>query len=133
MVDKKQAKLDYKLSNRPMGIYQIRNTQNDKVWVNHSLNLPGSFNGDRTKLNGGFHPARNLLADWKLFGEDSFVFEILEEVFPRTDPNYDYKADLIFLEDLWIEQLQPFADKGYNEPKKSTEERLQMIRENRKL
>jgi hypothetical protein len=36
------------------------------------------------------------------------------------------------LEDLWLEKLLPYSEKGYNEPKKTTEERLQMIRANRK-
>lgn len=132
-MDRKEAKRQYKLSHRPMGVYQVRNTANDKVWVNSSLNLTGSFNGDRVKLNAGFHPAVKLLADWKVFGEEAFVFEILEEVFPRSEPDYDYKGDLVFLEDLWLEKLAPFGEAGYNEPKKSREERLQMIRANRKI
>lgn len=119
--------MEYKMSVRPMGVYQIRNLQNDAVWVNSSLNLPGSFNGDRVKLNGGFHPARRLLPDWKEFGEENFVFEILEEVQPRSDPGYDYKADLEFLEDLWLENLAPYDESGYNERKKTREERLRMI------
>jgi hypothetical protein len=133
-MDRKEATLQYKLTFRPMGVYQVRNLLNDKIWIHHSLNLPGSFNGDRTKLNGGFHPALKLLADWKELGEDNFVFEIIEEVFPRPEPGYDYKADLIFLEDLWIEKLEPFGEKGYNEPKKTREERLRMIaQKNRKF
>lgn len=132
-IDKKEAKLQYKLTPRPMGVYQVRNLLNDKVWIHHSLNLPGSFNGDRTKLNGGFHPARKLLEDWKALGEDKFVFEILEEVFPRSEPGYDYKADLIFLEDLWLEKIAPYDDRGYNERKKTREERLRMIAANKSL
>ena len=126
-MDRKEAKLQYKLTPRPMGVYQVRNILTDKIWIHHSLNLPGSFNGDRVKLNGGFHPAVKLLADWKEFGEENFAFELLEEVSPRSEPGYDYKADLLFLEDLWIEKLEPFGEKGYNEPKKTREERLRMI------
>lgn len=132
-MDRKEAKREYKLSHRPMGVYQVRNTANDKVWVNSSMNLTGSFNGDRVKLDTGNHPSPKLQADWKDSGADSFVWEILEEVYPRSEPDYDYKADLIFLEDLWLEKLAPYGDAGYNERKKSTEERLQMIRANRKI
>ena len=74
-----------------------------------------------------------LQADWNEFGEDAFEFETLEDVVPRTDPNYDYAADLEMLEDLWLEKLEPYGDKGYNERKKTREERLQMIAANRKL
>lgn len=132
VVDRKEARLQYKLGHRPMGVYQVRNLVSDKIWINSSLNLPGSFNGDRVKLNSGFHPAVELLADWKEFGEENFVFEILEEIFPRSEPGYDYKADLVFLEDLWIEKIGPFGDKGYNEPKKTREERLRMIAQKNK-
>lgn len=131
-VDRKEARLQYKLGHRQMGVYQVRNLLNDKIWINSSLNLPGSFNGDRVKLKSGFHPSVSLLADWKEFGEENFVFEILEEIFPRSEPGYDYKADLVFLEDLWIEKLEPFGDKGYNEPKKTREERLRMIAQKNK-
>jgi hypothetical protein len=132
-MDRKEAKLQYKLSHRPMGVYQVRNTVNDKVWINSSLNLPGSFNGDRVKLNGGMHhKSPKLMKAWKEFGEESFVWEILEEVFPRSEPGYDYKADLEFLEDLWLEKLEPYGENGYNEPKKTREERLRMIAQNRK-
>lgn len=127
-MDRKEAKLQYKLSHRPMGVYQVRNTVNDKVWINSSLNLPGSFNGDRVKLNAGsHHKSPKLMEAWKKFGEDNFVWEILEEVFPRSEPGYDYKADLVFLEDLWLEKVQPYGENGYNEPKKTREERLRMI------
>lgn len=133
-MDRKEAKLQYKLSHRPMGVYQVRNTVNNKVWINSSLNLPGSFNGDRAKLKvGTHHKSPKLIKAWKEFGEDSFVWEILEEVFPRSEPGYDYKADLVFLEDLWLEKLEPYGENGYNEPKKTREERLQMIRANRKI
>lgn len=133
-MDRKEAKLQYKLSHRPMGVYQVRNTVNDKVWINSSLNLPGSFNGDRVKLStGSHHKSPKLMEAWKEFGEESFVWEILEEVFPRSEPGYDYKADLGFLEDLWLEKVRPYGENGYNEPKKTREERLQMIRANRKI
>jgi hypothetical protein len=133
-MDRKDAKLRYKLSHRPMGVYQIRNTANDKVWINSSLNLTGSFNGDRVKLNGGsHHKSPELMRAWKEFGEQNFVWEILEELPPRSDPGYDYRPDLEFLEDLWLEKVEPYGDAGYNEPKKTREERLRMIaQKNRK-
>jgi hypothetical protein len=53
-------------------------------------------------------------------------------LFPRENPDYDYKSDLEVLEDLWLEKLEPYGDKGYNERKKTREERLRMIAANRK-
>jgi hypothetical protein len=130
-MDKKQAKLAYKASRRPMGIFVIRNLVNDKVFVGSSADLGAMFNRIRFQLAAGSHPNKALEADWKRYGGDRFTFEVLEEVVPREDPNYDYAADIEILEDLWLEKLEPFGDKGYNEPKKTREERLRMIAANR--
>ncbi|HVQ57251.1 MAG TPA: GIY-YIG nuclease family protein [Pyrinomonadaceae bacterium] len=131
-MDKKAAKLYYKASRRPMGIFLIRNLVNDKVFVGSSMDLPAMFNRIRFQLFGGAHPNKELESDWKLFGADKFTFEVLEAIVPRDDVNYDYKADLETLEDLWLEKLEPYGEKGYNEKKKTREERLRMIAANRK-
>lgn len=126
-MDRKAALLEYKLSHRPMGVFQIRNTKNEKVFVDSSLNIPGKINRHRFQLIAGSHPSRSLQADWNEYGSEVFEFETLEDVTPREDPAYDYASDLEFLEDLWLEKLEPYGDKGYNERKKTREERLRMI------
>jgi hypothetical protein len=132
-MDKRTAKLEYKLSHRPMGVFQIRNKVNDKVLVDSSPNIPGKINRVTFQLNAGSHPSRSLQSDWNTLGKDAFEFETLEDVQPRSDANYDYAADIETLENLWLEKLEPYGDKGYNERKKTREERLQMIAANRKL
>jgi len=52
-------------------------------------------------------PSKTLQLDWSELGENKFEFEIVEEVFPRSDPNYHYAADVEFLEDLWLEKIEP--------------------------
>ena len=71
------------------------------------------------------------MSKWREFGADKFAFEILDELTPQADPAHDYRADLAFLEELWLEQLQPYGERGYNEKKKDKEERLRMIARNR--
>jgi GIY-YIG catalytic domain len=131
-MNKKAAKLDYKASRRPMGIFLIRNLVNDKIFVGSSIDLPAMFNRIRFQLFGGAHPNKELESDWKLYGAGKFTFEVLEEIPPRDDVNYDYKADLETLEYLWLEKLEPYGEKGYNEKKRTREERLRMIAANRK-
>jgi hypothetical protein len=131
-MDKRAAKRDYKLSHRQMGVFQVRNTLDQKVYVDSSLNIPGKINRLTFQLNAGSHPSASLQAAWNELGSGSFVFETLEEVLPRTDVNYNYAADLEVLEDLWLEKLEPYGDRGYNQRKKTREERLQMIAANRK-
>ena len=132
-MDRKSALLEYKLSHRPMGVFQIRNTATGKVFVDSSTNIPGKINRHRFSLNAGLHRSAGLQKDWNEFGEAAFEFETLEPVEPRDDQNYNYAADLEVLEDLWLEKLEPYGDKGYNERKKTREERLGMIAANRKL
>lgn len=132
-MDKKAAKLAYKASRRPIGVFQIRNLANGKVFVGSTMDLTAMFNRIRFQLYAGAHPNKPLEADWKQYGTGKFEFEILEEIFPREDLNYDYAADLETLEDLWLEKLEPYGEKGYNEKKKTREERLRMIADNRKM
>jgi hypothetical protein len=131
VVNKKEAVFEYKNTHRPMGVFQIRNTRNDKVFVDSSVNVAGKINRHRFALNAGLHALKSLQADWSELGESAFEFETLEPVEPRDDPKYDYKADLAVLEDLWLEKLEPYGERGYNERKKTREERLQMIAANR--
>lgn len=130
-MNKKELKREYKQTLQPMGVFQIRNLVNEKFFVGSTLNLNGVFNKHRFQLNAGIHPSKTLQADWNELGADKFAFEILEEVSPRENPEYDYKSDVECLEDLWLEKLEPYADKGYNEPKKTREERLRMIATNK--
>jgi len=126
-MDKKEAKLAYKASRRPMGVFLIRNLVNDKIFVGATMNLDAMFNRIRFQLYAGSHPVKDLESDWKQLGASKFSFEVLEQINPREDPNYNYAADLETLEDLWLEKLEPYGEKGYNEPKKTREERLRMI------
>lgn len=132
-MDKKAEKLAYKASRRPVGIFAIRNLVNNKIFVGSTLDLTAMFNRIRFQLAAGAHTNKALEADWKYYGAPKFEFEVLEEIAPREDPNYNYVPDLEVLEDLWLEKLQPYDDKGYNERKKTREERLRMIASNRSV
>ena len=116
-----------------MGVFQIRNTANDKVFIDSSTNVPGKINRHRFALNMGSHASKSLQTDWNELGETAFEFETIKPVEPRDDANYDYSADINVLEDLWLEKLEPYGERGYNERKKTREERLRMIAANRKL
>jgi hypothetical protein len=128
---KKELKREYKQNHLPMGVFQIYNLVNNKVLVGASLNLPGILNRHKFQLTAGIHPNRTLQSEWNEWGSKNFAFEILDELQPNPDPNHDYSADLAFLEDLWLEKLEPYDDRGYNDRKLGREERLRMIAANR--
>ena len=128
---KRDLKKEYQQNHTPMGVYQIRNIVNNKVLIGAALNLPGSINGHRFQLNLGGHRNKSLQSEWNQFGSDSFLFEILDELAATEGPDHDYRPDLAFLEELWLEKSQPYGERGYNERKKGTEERLRLISQNR--
>ena len=120
MINRKAALLEYKMSHRLMGVYQIRNTVTEKVWIDSSINVPAKFNRYRLQLAAGLHPSKALQADWDEFGESAFAFEILEHLEPQDDPSYDYTSDLKIMKEIWMEKVEPYADSGYNQRKKTT-------------
>ena len=116
-----------------MGVFQIRNKASEKVFVDSSTDVDGKINRHKFQLNAGVHPTASLQNDWNRLGASAFEFEVLEPVEPRSDPAYDYASDLETLKDLWLEKLEPFGERGYNERKLTREERLRTMRANRKL
>ena len=65
-------------------------------------------------LGSGHHENKILQQEWNEYGADKFVFEILEEVKVRDDPNFNLDDELTLLEEIWLEKLQPFGERGYN-------------------
>lgn len=123
----KQLKQAYKQTALPMGVCQIRNTTNDRIFLVSGKNLPGLINRHRFQLQHGGHPNKELQHDWQLFGENNFAFEIVEELIPPSELHFDAKRELEEMEDLWLAELQPFGERGYNQRKLSREEKLRRI------
>jgi hypothetical protein len=112
---RRELKREYKESRRPMGVFQVRNTATGRILVDASVNLPAIFNRLRAQLGlGAYLKNRALQADWDELGADAFAFEVLEELEPPDAPGYDPTGDLQAMRELWIEQLQPFGERGYN-------------------
>ena len=62
----------------------------------------------------GGHRKEALQKDWNEHGEDNFRFEILSEIEQKEGDNTDYNKEVKKLEEMFIEELKPFGDKGYN-------------------
>lgn len=118
-MDQRTLKREYKESEIPMGVYRIWNKQGDRSLVGSSLNLRGILNRSRQELKLGGHRNRELQCDWNALGEEAFEFEILDTLPPRNEPGYDVRRELKVLEDLWLERLEPYEDRGYNKRPKS--------------
>ena len=97
-----------------MGVFQIRNTSNNKIFVSSSTNIKAMFNRCKAELNFGGHKNLELQSDWNNLGEQNFVFEILSEIKYDEEKKIDSAKEVKLLEQMFIDELQPFEDKGYN-------------------
>ena len=113
-MDRKALKREYKETQRPAGIFRVRNTVHDKSFIGASVDLPSMLNRQQAQLRLGGHPNRALQADWNELGPDAFEFETLDTLAPQDEPDYRPKDDLKALEELWLERLAPFGERGYN-------------------
>lgn len=117
MTDKKELKKQYKMTPPPMGVYQIKNLANGKILVGSTPNINGKTNSFRFQLRAGSHMNSELQKDYNISGDDNFVFEIVDLLEPKEETNYSYSEELKVFEEMWIEKLQPFDERGYNKRK----------------
>jgi hypothetical protein len=118
MKTKKELKEEYKQMKFRMGVFQIRNTINNKIFIESSTDLVAIWNRQRFQLNFGNHHNTALQADWKEFGEDNFKYEILGEIEENERETVNYNKEVKVLERLFMEDLQPYDARGYNIRKK---------------
>ncbi|MCU7499487.1 MAG: DUF2087 domain-containing protein [Ignavibacteria bacterium] len=118
---RKEIIRDYKEKDRPtMGVYQLRNLKNGKIFLGSGKNLEAKRNLHMVALKEwGLHEIKELQEAWNELGEKGVAFEILDVLEPKKDApvNYNYAKDIAFLEEMWLEKLQPYDDKGYNKRK----------------
>jgi group I intron endonuclease len=114
MKSKQDIKREYKERKKPAGVFQVKNTTNGKILLGSSMNLEGPLNAHKFMLTIGKHRNEALQKEWNEYGGDKFVFEILEEVKVKDDPNFNLEDELTLLEQIWIEKLQPFGERCYN-------------------
>jgi group I intron endonuclease len=122
-MNKKELIKEYKQTVRPMGIYQITNKKNGKLFIGSAKDLAGRMNSNKFQLRNGMHFNKEMQKDFNDVGEDFFSFDIIDHLTPKEDLNYDYSEDLKILEEMWLEKLQPYVEKGYNTPKLQKKER----------
>jgi hypothetical protein len=118
---RKEINREYQERVKPSGVFQVKNLMTGKVLLGSSLNLEGPLNKHRFMLRINSHANRELQKDWNELGSEQFSFEILETVQIRDHPNFNLKDELTLLEEIWLEKLQPFGQRGYNDSPKIRE------------
>lgn len=87
------------------GIYKIVNKTNGKCYVGSAVNFYQRWHTHKSDLKLGKHHSKHLQRAWNLHGEESFEFEVIEEV---------EKELLIQREQYWIDLLSAYGENGYN-------------------
>lgn len=103
---KKELTEQYKQMKKPMGVFIIRCNKNNKCYIQATADLKGVMNGAFVRLQGKFHPYKELQKEWNEYGADNFTMEILEQLkYDDDEAKTDYSEELELLRMIWEEKL----------------------------
>ena len=106
VTDRKELQSQYKEREVLGGVYAIRNTIQNKLFLDVTADLHGMQNrfAFAQKTGSGLH--LKLQQDWAAQKGEGFVFEILDEmVKSREQSNAAFLEELNLLKDMWLEKL----------------------------
>lgn len=89
------------------GIYLIRNTKTNKVYIGSSIKLSARKQRHFKNLTEGIHHSKKLQNSFNKYGIDCFIFECIEE-YEDID-----NQELIRREQYWIDYYDSYHN-GYN-------------------
>lgn len=114
MIDKNEIKRKYKEFKPTIGVYKIENKATGKFFIGSNLNIEARFNRYKMEATWGLEQNIDFFNDLKKYGYDGFTFTIIDKIKPKDDPNYNYRKELLELEEMWLNELQPYGERGYN-------------------
>lgn len=92
------------------GIYQIRNTVNGKVYVGSAIKILKRWREHKTSLRKGVHHSKHLQKAWVKYGEECFVFEVIEFIEPYLFYEVFAERELFWQNNRKVDN----PDYGYN-------------------
>lgn len=87
-----------------IGIYQLRNTKNEKLYIGSSCNLKKRKSSHFLLLRKNKHHSKKLQNAYNKYGADSFIFEVLEIC---------SKENILLIEQQYLDKYDVYK-KGYN-------------------
>lgn len=103
--DRKSAVAAYKERKVEAGIYAVRCTASDQVWVGSAPDLSTIQNRIWFTLRQGRNSHRSLQEAWTAHGSEAFAFEVVDRLTDADDPSYIRNAALKSLHGEWREKL----------------------------
>ena len=114
MINKKQAKEDYKSKRQPAGIFAVHNLHDNKMFIGTSKDLPSVLKRFEFTLMIGSFPYQKLIDDYKKLGKDKFEIKVLDELEIKDETEQEIDKELKTLEEMWIEKLKKDGVSFYN-------------------
>lgn len=84
---------------RRFGAYKIVNSVNQRVYVGSTVDLSKRRWKHESELKLNRHYSKELQTDYNTYGEETFVFEVLE---------FCQEADLVQTEQRYIDEIKPY-------------------------
>lgn len=102
--DRKEAIRKFKERKPRAGVFAVRCAATPRTWVGSAQNLDATKNRFWFCLRNGDHPDKSLQIEWNARGEQTFQYEILEEL--QDDLSPLAITDLLKeKKDYWIARL----------------------------
>jgi hypothetical protein len=83
------------------GIFAVRCSGTDDVWVGSSPNLDAARNSLWFQLRGGLHRNSSLQGAWKQYGEQTFALDVLEQ--------FEEDTSTLLLNDLYTRKKKEWV------------------------
>lgn len=107
------------------GVYEIKCTTNNKVYIGQSTEISKRWKSHIALLNAGEHHNKRLQVDWNLYGKEAFIFSILQKYKPvphyhfdglvsnleKTEKRYILQAKA-FCYNIWLEENTFISNDG---------------------
>ncbi len=106
-IDKKELREKYKNRICTGGVYCIKCKGNSDYWLRSATDLQGAKNRFEFSVKTNSCLDLHMKKDWALFGPESFVFDVLEEIQKKeTQTNKEFASDVAVLLELWLEKTK---------------------------
>ena len=99
-----------------IGIYTIKNTKNNNLYIGSSKNIEVRFIHHKSLLRSNKHHSIHLQNAWNLYGEECFIFNIIEEctLDILLEREQFYLDKLLKANDYVLGKSDYFLKYGYN-------------------
>jgi hypothetical protein len=107
MKTKKEIRDEYKSMKFRVGIFQIKNIKDDRIFLKATSDLDRAFNSDLFQLKAGMHSNQQLQRDWNNLGTENFEFKIFDELkIKDTEAPTDINQELNELLEMHLTELK---------------------------